>query len=125
MRRSIVSLVVGVVFAIVAVVLMYNYIQTSLQGQTVAKRPVVDLATTVVAARPLELVARIERVVLKTEQWPREALPADGFATVEEIFAGATSPGDRIALIAIAQNEPVTKSKVSGFGGRPTLSRQV
>ena len=63
--------------------------------------------------------------MLKTVQWPREALPPDGFATVEEIFAGATTPGDRIALIAVAQNEPVTKGKISGFGGRPTMSRQV
>ncbi len=125
MRRSMISLVVGVVFAVVAVVLMYNYIQTTLQGQAVAKAPPVELTTTVVAARPLRFGAPIERLMLKTVQWPREALPADGFATIEEIYAGATSPGDRIALIAIAQNEPVTKSKVSGFGGRPTLSRQV
>jgi len=120
-----VSLVIGVVFAIVAVVLMYNYIQTSLQGQNVAQGPVVDLATTVVAVTPLKFGAPIDRLALKTVQWPREALPADGFATVEEIFAGATTPGDRIALVIVAQNEPVTKNKVSGFGGRPTLSRQV
>jgi pilus assembly protein CpaB len=121
-----ISLVVGVVFAVVAVVLMYNYIQTTLQGQAaVAKAPPVELATTVVAARPLRFGAPIDRLMLKTVQWPREALPPDNFATIEEIFAGATSPGDRIALIAITQNEPVTKSKVSGFGGRPTLSRQV
>jgi len=125
MRRSMISLVVGVVFAIVAVVLMYNYIQTSLQGQNLAQAPAVDLATTVVAVRPLPFGTPIDRLALKTVQWPREALPADGFANVDEIFAGATSPGDRIALVIVGQNEPVTKGKVSGFGGRPTLSRQV
>jgi pilus assembly protein CpaB len=78
-----------------------------------------------VAARPLAFGATIDRLMLKTVQWPREALPADGFASIDEIYAGATAPGDRIALAGIAQNEPVTKSKVSGFGGRPTLSRQV
>ncbi len=125
MRRSMISLVVGVVFAVVAVVLMYNYIQTTLQGQGVAAAPVVELTTTVVAARPLTFGTPVDRLMLKTVQWPREALPADGFATIEEIYAGATGPGDRIALIAVAQNEPVTKGKISGFGGRPTLSRQV
>jgi pilus assembly protein CpaB len=125
MRRSMISLVVGVVFAIVAVVLMYNYIQASLQGQNLAQAPAVDLATTVVAVKQLPFGTPIDRLSLKTVQWPREALPADGFANVEEIFAGATSPGDRIALVIVAQNEPVTKGKVSGFGGRPTLSRQV
>jgi pilus assembly protein CpaB len=120
-----VSLVVGVVFAVVAVALMYSYIQTSLRGQNLAKAPAVDLATTVVASRPLKFGAPIDRLSLRTVKWPREALPPDGFATVDEIFAGATTPGDRIALVIIAQNEPITKNKVSGFGGRPTLSRQV
>ena len=125
MRRSLVSLLVGVVFAVVAVVLMYNYIQTSLQGQNQAQAPAVDLATTVVAVRPLLFGAPIDRLALKTVQWPREALPADGFENVEQVFEGTTSVADRIALVMIAQNEPVTKGKVSGFGGRPTLSRQV
>jgi pilus assembly protein CpaB len=121
-----VSLVVGVVFAVVAVVLMYNYIQTTLQGQgTAANAPAVELATTVVAARPLAFGAPIDRLTLKTVQWPKEALPPDGFATIDEIFVGATGPGDRIALASIGPNELVTKAKVSGFGGRPTLSRQV
>ena len=125
MRRSMISLVVGVVFAVVAVVLMYNYIQTTLQAQNTPQTPAVELATTVVAARPLAFGAPVERLMLKTVQWPREALPPDGFVTIEEIYTGATAPGDRIALFAIAQNEPITKSKISGFGGRPTLSRQV
>jgi pilus assembly protein CpaB len=124
MRRSIASLVIGVLFAGVAVFLMYNYIQTSLQGQGVTG-PSVALTTTVVAVRPIAFGATLDRLVLKTVQWPQEAMPADGFATVDEIFAGTTLASDRIALVAIAQNEPVTKSKVSGFGGRPTLSRQV
>src|SRR5215213_931852 len=101
-----ISLVVGVIFAVVAVVLMYNYIQTTLRGQNVAQAPVLQLGTTVVAARPLAFGAPIDRLMLKTVQWPREALPPDAFASVEEIFVGATSAGDRIALLAIALNEP-------------------
>ena len=126
MRRSMISLVVGVVFAVVAVVLMYNYIQTTLQGQAVAKAPPVELVTTVVAARPLQLW-RAHRPRPRSRPCSGRAkpfLPTTSLLS-QEIYAGATSPGDRIALIAIAQNEPVTKGKVSGFGGRPTLSRQV
>src|SRR5262245_54491307 len=123
MRRSMISLVVGVIFAVVAVVLMFNYVQT-LQGQTVAKAPALDLATTVVAARAIPFGTDIERLVLRQVEWPRASLPPDGFATVDEIFGqGAVEPG--IALVAIAQNEPVTKNKISGYGGRPILSRQV
>ena len=125
MRRSMISLIVGVVFAVAAVVLMYTYIQNSLQGQNVVQAaPKVDLATTVIAARPIQFGTDIDRLVLRTVEWPRASLPPDGFATVDEIFAaGAVDPG--IALVPIAQNEPVTKGKISGYGGRPTLSRQV
>ncbi len=125
MRRSMVSLIVGVVFAMVAVVLMYNYIQSSLQGQAVVQAPAVDLGTVVVAAKDLPFGAPIERLALKTVPWPKTSVPPDGFATIDEIFAGATTPGDRIAVVGIAHDEPITKGKVSGFGGRPTLSRQV
>jgi pilus assembly protein CpaB len=125
MRRSMVSLVVGVVLAILSVALMYNYVQTSLGAQSIAKAPPIELVTTVVAAKALTFGTAIEKQALKTVQWPKASLPADAFSGVEEVFAGATAPGDRIALIAVSQNEPVTKSKVSGFGARPTLSRQV
>ena len=125
MRRSMVSLVVGVVLAILSVTLMYNYVQTNLGGQSVAKASPIELVTTVVAAKPLVFGTTIERQALKTVQWPKDSLPSDAFVGVDDVFAGASAPGDRIALVAVGQNEPLTKSKVSGFGGRPTLSRQV
>jgi pilus assembly protein CpaB len=127
MRRSMVSLIVGVVFAVVAVVLMYNYIQTSLQGQQVAVQaaPQVELANVVVAAKDLPFGTPMERLSLKTIPWPKASVPTDAFTNIDDIFANTNSPGDRIALIFIQHDEPITKSKISGFGGRPTLSRVV
>jgi pilus assembly protein CpaB len=126
MRRSLVSLVVGVVFAIIAVVLMYSYIQSNLQGAPqVQAAPQIELGTIVVAAKDMPFGAIIDRQSLKPVQWPKASIPTGTFTSVDEIYAGAEKPGDRIALALVAHDEPLTKAKVSGFGAKPTLSRQV
>ena len=126
MRRSMVSLVVGVVFAILAVVLMYSYIQSSLQSAPqVQAAPQIELGTVIVAAKDLPFGAIIDRQSLRPVQWPKASIPAGTFTSVDDIYMGAEKPGDRIALALIAHDEPVTKAKVSGFGAKPTLSRQV
>ncbi len=122
MRRSLVSLVVGVAFAILAVVLMYSYIQTSLQGVSqVQAAPQIELGTIVVAAKDMPFGVVIDRQSLKPVQWPKASIPVGTFTSVDEIFMGTDKPGERIALALIAHDEPVTKAKVSGFGARPTL----
>jgi pilus assembly protein CpaB len=45
--------------------------------------------------------------------------------SMEELFEGVDESGDRIALGAIVVGEPVLRPRVSGFGERPILSRQV
>jgi len=120
-----VSLVVGVVFAVLAVILMYSYIQSSLQGAGQQAAPAVELGTIVVAAKDLPFGAIIDRQSLKPVQWPKASIPAGSFTKVDDIFMGAIKPGDRIALALIGHDEPVTQAKVSGFGAKPTMSRQV
>jgi pilus assembly protein CpaB len=124
MRRSWTSLAIGVVFAIIAVALMYNYISTATRG-TVQAGPAVELGTVVVASKSLPFGAPIAKETLKTVEWPKVSIPQGAFANVNEIYAGATGPGDRIALALINQDEPITHVRVSGFGAKPTLSRQV
>jgi pilus assembly protein CpaB len=125
MRRSYLSLLIGVVLGILAVAIMYNYVSNAqrVAGQTAA--PPIDLANVVVPTKDLTFGAPIVRETLKVVPWPRGSVPKDAFTNVDEIFAGATAPGDRIALFLVSQGEPVTKPKVSGFGAKPTLSRQV
>jgi pilus assembly protein CpaB len=79
----------------------------------------------VVATKDLPFGAPIVREALKLVPWPKASIPMDAFTNIDEIFAGATVPGDRIALFLIGHDEPVTKGKISGFGAKPTLSRQV
>src|SRR5262249_39923845 len=118
--------VVGVVFAILAVVLMYSYIQSSLQGAAqVQAQPQIELGTIVVASKDLPFGSIIERQSLKPVPWPKASIPAGSVTNVDDLFMGATKPGDRIALALIGHDEPLTQAKVSGFGAKPTMSRQV
>jgi pilus assembly protein CpaB len=123
MRRSMVSLILGVVFGVIAVALMYNYVATA--GRSRVASPAIELGGIVVADKDLAYGAPVARESLKIMPWPKASIAKDAFTNIDEIYKGATGPKDRIALITMAQNEPVTRAKISGFGGKPTLSHQV
>jgi len=117
-----VSVILGVVFGVIAVALMYNYVSTA--PRPVAG-PAVDLGGVVVADKDLPYGVPIARESLRIVPWPKASITKDDFTDLDEIYKGATGPKDRVALAMIAQNEPVTRGKISGFGGKPTLSHQV
>src|SRR6185437_6947876 len=110
------------VFGVIAVALMYTYVSTA--PRPVAS-PAVDLGGVVVADKDLPYGVPITRESLKMVPWPKASITKDDFTDIDEIYKGANGPKDRVALAMMAQNEPVTRGKVSGFGGRPTLSHQV
>jgi pilus assembly protein CpaB len=118
-----VSLVLGVVFGVIAVALMYNYVATV--GRAPAAGPVMELGGVVVADKDLAYGAPVAREALKIMPWPKASIAKDTFTDLDEIYKDAKDPKDRVALAMIAQNEPVTRAKISGFGGKPTLSHQV
>ncbi len=124
MRRSMVSLILGVVFGVIAVALMSIYISNAARGPVEAG-PAIELGNIVVAGKDLPFGAPIARESLKSVPWPKASIPKDAFTNIDDVFSGATVPGDRIALVLIGHDEPVTRTKISGFGGKPTLSRQV
>lgn len=85
--------------------------------QAVDKGPA--MTTIVVASRPLHFGDAINRDVVSEVAWPANATPKDAFNKADELFA---KPGKRVALRGIVQDEPLLKSRVSGFGGRAILS---
>ena len=85
----------------------------------VEKAPDVVMAPVVVAAVPLEFGMPLERGNLKVIQWPADAVPTGVFASVDDLV-GEDEP--RVVLRAVEQNEPLLPGKVSGFGGRASLS---
>ena len=119
MQRSLTSLIVGVVLGVAAVVLMALYLRSAQTTQAEA------LSNIVVSATDFNLGSPLSPASLKVAQWPVSAIPKDSFSSVPDIFKGVTEPGDRVALKAIKSGEPILMTNISGFGGRPTMSREV
>jgi pilus assembly protein CpaB len=72
----------------------------------------------VVAARPIEFGQTLTADSIKLQPWPKGARPEGSFPTLAEVVGKAP----RVALRSIAANEPILNTRVSGPGGRATLS---
>ena len=77
-------------------------------------------AAVVVAARPIELGQALTPDMLRMQAWPADALPHGAFTQISELTSET-----RVALRAIEPNEPILASRVSGAGGRATLSATI
>lgn len=121
MQRSYLSLIGGILMAVLAVVLMTFYVRGALNR---APAPLPTTAV-VVAKADLPFGTPLTPDQLQVVAWPRASLPDGVFASPDEIFKDAKRPTDRIVTVSMVRGEPVLRSKVSGFGTRPTLSARV
>jgi len=122
MQRSLISLIVGGILALVAVGGLTYYLRSAQSPATPSSN--IDVGNVVVAVSDLPFGTHIGRDQLTVIAWPVSSMPADAFHSVEEVFAGSQG-FDRIVLKPIDKGEPVLKSRISGFGAKATLSRQV
>jgi len=120
MRRSIYSVVIGVLFAAVALFFLFNARTPTPADASV---PVIQTTTVMVAAKDIAYGDKIIPDLVKVVQWPTNSVPAEIVNTHADLFEGPEAP--RIALRSLAAGEPFLKAKVSGFGERPILSRKV
>lgn len=74
--------------------------------------------TIVVASQPLTFGQTVKREQLVEIPWAENSVPEGATETVEELMKA----GDRVVLANIQVNEPVLLSKLSGPGGKATLS---
>jgi pilus assembly protein CpaB len=109
----------ALVLAGVSVFLARNWLLDEARRTTGTQVVKVQTTPVVVATTPLHFGSKIRREHLRVVEWPADAHPADSFQTVDEILDGED---ERVALRGIETNEPVLRSKVSGFGGRASLS---
>lgn len=82
-----------------------------------AAEPRVHQTTVVVATRAIGFGESLTPDLLRVQPWPTEARPQGSFQTVGQVTAQR-----RVALGPIAANEPVLTSRISGPGGRASLS---
>ena len=126
--RGLVMLGLALVLAGASVVIARNWILGQVQPQSVQQPvvPQVQVTHVVVAATPLFFGNTIRREHLREIEWPSDIVPPGGFSSIDEMLGDESSDGDkaveRVVLRKIEINEPVLKAKVSGFGGRASLS---
>ena len=112
----------ALILAGASVFLARNWIENQVRPQIVQvqQQPQVQLAKVVVAATPLYFGNAIRREHLREVDWPAGVVPPGSFSSIDEILG---EDGERrVALRTVEINEPLLKSKVSGFGGRASLS---
>jgi pilus assembly protein CpaB len=111
----------ALILAGAAVFLAQNWLQSQKpQIVEVPAEPQVQMATVVVAATPLYFGNTVRAEHLREIEWPAGAVPPGSFTSVDDVIG--TENKRRVALRAIEINEPLLKSKISGFGGRASLS---
>ena len=115
--RTILTLIAAALLGLVAVFLTRSYLARQDGAAEVAD---VNAGTTtvVVASQPIGRGVALTPSVLKVAHFPKEYVPVGSFRTVQEATAG----GVRRALRPISANEPMLPDRITGAGGRTSLS---
>jgi len=118
-RTAILMLVLSMFLGVLAVYLARDWVQGQIDSANKVESKQVNLTTIVVAKRPLYFGDELSASAVEEVSWPVANVPPGSFNNVKEILGGGER---RVVLKTIQLNEPVLKSKISGFGGRATLS---
>lgn len=104
---------------------MENYLkEQAALAQTQPAEPQIKTTSVVIATAELRYGAVLSPDAVRIVEFPEETVPENAFSSMEELFGGEDED-KRIVLRAIDPNEPVTRSKVTGFGERATISAQL
>ena len=119
--KTLVMIGIAIVFGLAAVFIAQRWLDRQsdrLRQAHVAPAPV-STATIVVVAAPLRFGTELSTQHLREVPWPQGAVPKGAFASIKEILDGKTR---RTALVAMEENEPILKSKITGPGQRASLA---
>jgi pilus assembly protein CpaB len=116
--RAVLTLLAGLGLAGFAVYAVHEQLQE--RTGLVAAEPPFPVTTLVVAHTDLAYGDRLGPEHLREATWPQDALPAGGFTHIADLLG--EDDERRVVLRSMTAGEPVLASKVSGFGGRATMS---
>lgn len=115
---AILMLVLAVAMGATSVYLARDWLDRQGSGGSAAG-PSIELTTVVVAKLPMNFGDTVTSEYLTEAEWPAATVPPGAFQKIEEL----TKPGEgRVVLRAIQINEPVLDNKLSGAGGKATMS---
>ena len=118
--RGILMLMVAAVLGGAAVFMARGWLEAQVPKTLIVaekKESAVELVTVVVARRDLFFGDRLVGDFVEETQWPAKLVPAGSFNSIKELLAQS-----RVVVRPIAKNEPILPAKLSGEGGRATLS---
>ncbi|MGE5548076.1 MAG: Flp pilus assembly protein CpaB [Solirubrobacterales bacterium] len=114
--RAFVMLGIALTLGLVSAYMAKGWLETQLSTKAT---PAMAVTRIVVARTPLVFGSRIGTENLTMTDWPANAVPQGSFTNIQEVVG---PNNDRVALRSIEPNEPILVGKVSGLGGRATLS---
>ena len=117
---SILTAIFGLGIAGGSAFLAHDYIES--QNGGLVSRSDAAVVDVVVAGRDIAFGQEIERQMLTTISWPREALPQGIYKNYEELLPGNGIEARR-AKRAISQGELILVTKVSDFGEKVTITQ--
>lgn len=114
--RSLLLLAIAIVFGLAATFIANSYISGVEQRASASRVGFVN----VLAARvPMDFGTEITADNVRMISLPANATPQGAFNSLPQLLPGNTR---RVALRPIAANEPILNSKISGQGGRASIS---
>jgi pilus assembly protein CpaB len=115
-RQSLIVLAIAVFLGLIAVYLVNTYLGAAEKRQQTAA---VGLTKVAVALVPLAFGTPVTAERVRFVDWPADSVPVGAFRSIEEL---APMGKAHVALRPIEVGEPIMKSKLSGEGGRASLS---
>jgi len=123
---------IALLLAGASVFLARNWVQNQVQPvAAIEDQKKLETTKVIVASTQLHFGNKVRREHLRVVDWPTAAVPEGSFKSIDEILGkeevdektGVKKKAkDRTALRTIEVNEPILKTKITGFGGRASLS---
>jgi pilus assembly protein CpaB len=119
-NRNFLVLAVAAILGIAAVIIANSYLSGVEQNQERAAEEgrLVQIA---VARVPLDYGAALTPENVRMVSWPATSMPQGAFQSTKGLFDG----DPRVVLRPIEAGEPILPGKVTGFGGRASLSELI
>ena len=123
---TIASLGASAVLGVAALFVARTWLPTSTQSSASAasSQAVKNLKPMVVAAKALPYGARLTSADLRLAQVPGDFVPPGAFVTIESVLTQDAGKAP-VVVQAIAANEPILPTKVTGPGARPSVAIQI
>lgn len=138
--NTVVTLGASAAFGVMAIVLARGWIKgavedefrqtpsSSAQQTNLPRQPLIETTAVIVANADLRFGDQITREVLRVVEMPIDLVPLDALTNMSQVFAvdyDELKSGALIALADIKMNEVVLPHRVSGLGGRGSLSARI